>query len=78
MTYFIKLKYQYLNLMVQCFFNRSIGQASKWISETVGSALMNTLEIGAFFLQFLDWFYSSGQTSSTLVKSLPIPPAPQV
>lgn len=56
---------------------RSLQQLGQWAMERVGSSLMNSLEVIAFFLQFLDWFYSSGSTPRTIM-SRPIPPAPQV
>ncbi|XP_069981267.1 peroxisome assembly protein 12-B [Penaeus vannamei] len=56
---------------------RSLNQLGQWLIERVGSSLMNSLEVGAFFLQFLDWFYSSGNTPRSLT-SQPIPPPPQI
>ena len=39
---------------------------------------MEGLEVGAFFLQFLDWFYSSDRSSAlaTANTASAIPPAP--
>ncbi|XP_042217256.1 peroxisome assembly protein 12-like [Homarus americanus] len=55
---------------------RSLQDLGQWLMEQVGSSLMNSLEVGAFFLQFLDWFYSSGNTPRSLM-TRPIPPPPQ-
>ncbi|KAK3870722.1 hypothetical protein Pcinc_024073 [Petrolisthes cinctipes] len=55
---------------------RSGWELGRWAVECVGSSLMNSLEVGAFFLQFLDWFYSSGNTPTTF-NAQPIPPPPQ-
>ncbi|KAB7504941.1 putative peroxisome assembly protein 12 [Armadillidium nasatum] len=49
----------------------------RWCFETFGWGLQNFLEVGAFFLQFLDWFYSSSTTRRTLFASNPIPPPPK-
>lgn len=56
---------------------RSARQLGQWVMERIGSSIMNSLEVTAFFLQFLDWFYSSGNTPRSIV-SKPIPVPPQV
>ncbi|XP_071532710.1 peroxisome assembly protein 12 [Panulirus ornatus] len=56
---------------------RSLQELGQWVMERVGSSLMNSLEVGAFFLQFLDWFYSSGNTPRSIITQ-PIPPPPQI
>ncbi|XP_045104989.1 peroxisome assembly protein 12-like isoform X3 [Portunus trituberculatus] len=56
---------------------RSLQEFSQWIVERIGSSLMNSLEVGAFFLQFLEWFYTSNTTPRSIIAQ-PIPPPPQV
>ncbi|XP_045606855.2 peroxisome assembly protein 12 isoform X1 [Procambarus clarkii] len=55
---------------------RGLQDLGQWLIERIGSSLMNSLEVGAFFLQFLDWFYSSSNTPRSLITQ-PIPPPPQ-
>ncbi|KAK7067011.1 ubiquitin-protein ligase peroxin 12 [Halocaridina rubra] len=55
---------------------RNIPQLGHWGMERIGSLLTNSLEVTAFFLQFLDWFYSSGSTPRSIM-SKPIPSPPQ-
>ncbi|KAG0725253.1 Peroxisome assembly protein 12 [Chionoecetes opilio] len=55
---------------------RSVQEFGQWAMECLGSTLMNSLEVGAFFLQFLEWFYTSNTTPRSIT-SQPIPPAPQ-
>lgn len=57
--------------------SRSLREFSQWIVERIGSSLMNSLEVGAFFLQFLEWFYTSNTTPRSIIAQ-PIPPPPQV
>lgn len=50
------------------------------LSSAVGSvalALTSSLSVGVFFLQFLDWWYSSDQQAASLT-ALPAPDPPQV
>ncbi|XP_068218105.1 peroxisome assembly protein 12 [Palaemon carinicauda] len=56
---------------------RSARQLGQWFMERIGSSIMNSLEVTAFFLQFLDWFYSSGNTPRSIA-SKPIPAPPQI
>nr|XP_053639324.1 peroxisome assembly protein 12-like [Cherax quadricarinatus] len=55
---------------------RNLQELAQWMIERVGSSLMNSLEVAAFFLQFLDWFYSSSNTPRSLTNQ-PIPPPPK-
>ncbi|KAK8751135.1 hypothetical protein OTU49_013111, partial [Cherax quadricarinatus] len=56
---------------------RNLQELAHWMIERVGSSLMNSLEVAAFFLQFLDWFYSSSNTPRSLTNQ-PIPPPPKI
>ncbi|XP_050714387.1 peroxisome assembly protein 12-like [Eriocheir sinensis] len=56
---------------------RSLQEFSQWAMERLGSTLMNSLEVGAFFLQFLEWFYTSNVTPRSILVQ-PIPQPPQV
>lgn len=56
---------------------RSLQELGQWTVQRIGSSLMNSLEVGAFFLQFLEWFYTSNTTPRSIIAQ-PIPPAPQV
>ncbi|MPC38417.1 hypothetical protein E2C01_031923 [Portunus trituberculatus] len=56
--------------------SKSLQEFSQWIVERIGSSLMNSLEVGAFFLQFLEWFYTSNTTPRSIIAQ-PIPPPPQ-
>lgn len=55
---------------------RSLQEFGQWMMECFGSSLMNSLEVGAFFLQFLEWFYTSNTTPRSIIAQ-PIPPPPQ-
>ncbi|XP_045606856.2 peroxisome assembly protein 12 isoform X2 [Procambarus clarkii] len=63
-------------LLTLTFYIRGLQDLGQWLIERIGSSLMNSLEVGAFFLQFLDWFYSSSNTPRSLITQ-PIPPPPQ-
>jgi len=44
--------------------------------QLIGSALTRSLEVGAFFIQFLQWWHS--EQTRTDITALPVPEAPSV
>ena len=54
----------------------SVRSFCQWLGATSGFIIENSLEVGAFFLQFLEWFYSSNTTKSKLFAADAIPPFP--
>lgn len=75
-TYFLYLDFSIV-MHTNFFFYRSLQEFGQWAMERLGSSLMNSLEVGAFFLQFLEWFYSSNVTPRSILIQ-PIPQPPQV
>lgn len=64
-----------------CCFSRSVGEKVRrvWSSVVGGMAvsLSTSLSLGVFFLQFLEWFYSSeNQSTIKSLTTLPTPPPP--
>lgn len=69
--------YLFAKQFVTCLHFRGLREFGQWAMERLGSSLMNSLEVGAFFLQFLEWFYTSNSTPRSILVQ-PIPQPPQV
>ncbi|KAJ4429353.1 hypothetical protein ANN_28115 [Periplaneta americana] len=48
-----------------------------WSAKSLKYVLMRTMELGAFFLQFLQWWHAEDKLRSSFT-ALPLPPAPEV
>ena len=55
---------------------KSIGGFFRWLGSTTGILIQNSLEMGAFFIQFFDWYYSNNATKVKIFASNDIPPPP--
>ncbi|KAH9503947.1 ubiquitin-protein ligase peroxin 12 [Bulinus truncatus] len=49
---------------------------TSWLTNTTATCLSNGLSVGIFFLQFLEWWYSSDSNAPSLT-ALPVPPPPE-
>lgn len=76
----LKTKIKVYNLHCILILSSWYGKLYSLLSAGVGGfvmALSSSLSVGVFFLQFLDWWYSSDQYAVSLT-ALPVPDPPKV